>query len=76
MFEHFSIIDNIIAVGQQTGFITLIDLNTKTMLTEFRAFQPAHRFSFQWMEILLLKKYIICSGYGGRDTENMKLCQD
>ena len=79
MFEDVSIIDNIIAVGQQTGLITLIDLNTKTMLSEFRAFQPRDRArfpifrAFRWTEVLLTKKYIICSATGGRDTENMKL---
>jgi hypothetical protein len=76
MFEDVSIIDNIIAVGQQTGFITLIDLNTKTMLSEFRAFQPRQDFwtpSFRWTEVLLTKTYVICSATNGRDTENMKL---
>ena len=45
------------AIGQPTGYITLIDLKTRSVISEFRAFNYSPR------KIVLTKKYIICGGH-------------
>merc|ERR1712113_711163 len=64
MFEDTCIYENIVAIGQPTGWITLIDMNTQQMFLEISVYEDQIQNMrepqwFRWNEVLINGKYII-----------------
>ena len=55
MFEDSCIYENVVAIGQPTGYITLIDMNSQKMILELSVFEQQiqamrHPKRFRWNE--------------------------
>ena len=56
MFEDSSIYENVVAIGQPTGYITLIDMNSQKMILELSVYEQQiqamrRRERFRWNEV-------------------------
>lgn len=58
-YEDCAIYKNRLVVGQPNGWISLINLDSKTLVTEFQAYAPTH--AFRWTDIAMNSSVIACS---------------
>lgn len=58
--------NDLLAVGQPNGYISLIDISTNVLQTEFQAFSYSN--DFIWSDVFLNSTIICCSGGSSQDS--------
>ena len=75
MFEDSCIYENVVAIGQPTGYITLIDMNSQKMILELSVFEQQiqamrRREKFRWNEVRVFAYHRATSDFGDPSTLN------
>ena len=59
-YEDAAIYENLVAIGQPDGSVTVVDLD-KGLHAEFQVYEHFGGIPFRWCDILMNKHYIVCA---------------